>query len=66
MEKRGHFVLELANIRPVYSYAFFVVSTLFGLQITHYESQLQNYAHEMSRFFNKFSSILMFSSAMAQ
>ena len=38
----------------------------FGLQITHFESQLQNYAQEMSRFFNKFWSILMFSSAMAQ
>ena len=24
--------------RPVYSYAFCVVSTLFGVQITHYES----------------------------
>ena len=27
-----------SNYRPVYSYAFCVVSTFFGVQITHYES----------------------------
>ena len=36
----------------------------FGHQITHYKSQLQNYTHEKVPIFNKFSSILLFSSAM--
>ena len=35
-----------AFVRPVYPYAFCVVSTLFGVQITHYESLKQNYANE--------------------
>ena len=54
---------QYANLFTPTHLAYFYA---FGLQITHYESQLQNYAHEMSRFFYKFSSILMFSSAMAQ
>ena len=38
-------------------HTFLRIFYAFGLQITHYESQSQNYAHEKVPIFNKFSSI---------